>query len=146
MFKALFGCNGTVPLGDRFCCGNDLLSVLKRSFVLEYRTTERSRHNRTRPNTVTEFLNFNMVFCFFLSGHFSHVNCYNNIYALNLEPWVGAIARIGLILVSYHSYKPPRRVLVGKSGVVSYPGCPRRGSAPLVWRCRVVTARARLRN
>ena len=28
--KGLFGKNGTVPLGDRFCCENDLSSVLKR--------------------------------------------------------------------------------------------------------------------
>jgi len=28
--KGLFGKNGTVPLGDRFCCENDLPSVSKR--------------------------------------------------------------------------------------------------------------------
>jgi len=28
--QSLFGKNGTVALGDRFCCENDLLSVLKR--------------------------------------------------------------------------------------------------------------------
>jgi len=28
--KGLFGKNGTVPLGDRFCCENDLLPALER--------------------------------------------------------------------------------------------------------------------
>ena len=30
--KALFGCDGPIPLGDRFCCENGL-SILKRTFV-----------------------------------------------------------------------------------------------------------------
>ena len=29
-YKSLFGQNGTVPLDDRFCCENIILSVLKR--------------------------------------------------------------------------------------------------------------------
>ena len=45
IYKALFGCDGTVPLGDRSCCENDLLSALKRSFVWDNGTVP-SQPNR----------------------------------------------------------------------------------------------------
>ena len=31
--KALFGCDGPIPLGDHFCCENGRFSILKWSFV-----------------------------------------------------------------------------------------------------------------
>ena len=45
--KALFGCDGTVPLGDRFCCEHGLLSVLKRLFVWDNGTAP-SQPNRPK--------------------------------------------------------------------------------------------------
>ena len=50
--KGLFGKNGTVPLGDRFCCENDLLSVLKRKEKGHlYGETERNHCTQTGPNS-----------------------------------------------------------------------------------------------
>ena len=48
MPKGLFGYNGSVPLGDRFCCENDLLSVLKRNEKGHlYGRTERHPRSQT---------------------------------------------------------------------------------------------------
>ena len=51
--KGLFGKNGTVPLGDRFCCENDL-SILKRKEKGHlYGETERNRCIQTSPKCLS---------------------------------------------------------------------------------------------
>jgi len=52
--KALFGCNGSVPLGDRFLCENDLLSVSKRSFVWDNGTAP-SQPNRAQGTKLVPY-------------------------------------------------------------------------------------------